>query len=38
MTLFDLVVKIGADVSDVNRGIEDTGKKTSALGEKIKNC
>lgn len=36
MTLFDLVVKIGADVSDVNRGIEDTGKKTSALGEKIK--
>ena len=37
MTLFDLVVKIGADVSDVNRGIEDTGKKTSALGEKIKN-
>ena len=37
MNLFELCVKIGADVTDVNKGIDETGKKTSDLGEKIKN-
>ena len=37
MNLFELCVKIGADVTDVNKGIDETGKKTSGLGEKIKN-
>ena len=32
MNLFELFVKIGADT-----GIDETGKKTSGLGEKIKN-
>ena len=36
MNLFELFVKIGADTSGADKGIEDTGKKTSALGEKIK--
>lgn len=36
MNLFELCVKIGADVTDVNKGIDETGKKTSGLGEKIK--
>ena len=36
MNLFELCVKIGADVTDVNKGIDETGKKTSDLGEKIK--
>lgn len=34
MNLFELCVKIGADVTDVNKGIDETGKKTSDLGEK----
>lgn len=37
MNLYELCVKIGADVTDVNKGIDETGKKTSGLGEKIKN-
>lgn len=37
MNLYELCVKIGADVTDVNKGIDETGKKTSSLGEKIKN-
>lgn len=37
MNLFELCVKIGADVTDVNKGIDETGKKTFGLGEKIKN-
>ena len=37
MNLYELCVKIGADVTDVNKGIDETGKKTSDLGEKIKN-
>lgn len=37
MNLFELCVKIGADVTDVNKGIDETEKKTSGLGEKIKN-
>ena len=36
MNLFELFVKIGADTTGADKGIEDTGKKTSALGEKIK--
>ena len=36
MNLYELCVKIGADVTDVNKGIDETGKKTSDLGEKIK--
>lgn len=37
MNLFELCVKIGADVTDVNKGIDETEKKTYGLGEKIKN-
>ncbi len=37
MNLYELCVKIGADVTDVNKGIDETEKKTSGLGEKIKN-
>ena len=37
MNLYELCVKIGADVTDVNKGIDETGKKMSGLGEKIKN-
>ena len=37
MNLYELCVKIGADVTDVNNGIDETEKKTSGLGEKIKN-
>ena len=37
MNLFELCVKIGADVTDVNKSIDETEKKTSGLGEKIKN-
>ena len=36
MNLYELCVKIGADVTDVNKGIDETGKKTSDLGEKSK--
>ena len=34
MNLYELCVKIGADVTDVNKGIDETGKKMSGLGEK----
>ena len=37
MNLYELCVKIGADVTNVNKGIDETEKKTSGLGEKIKN-
>ena len=37
MNLFELFVKIGADTSEADNGIDETGKKTSGLGEKIKN-
>ena len=37
MNLFELFVKIGADTSEADKGIGETGKKTSGLGEKIKN-
>lgn len=37
MNLFELFVKIGADTSEADKGIDETGKKTSVLGEKIKN-
>ena len=36
MNLYELCVKIGADVTDVNKGIDETGKKMSGLGEKSK--
>ena len=36
MNLFELFVKIGADTSEADKGIDETGKKTSGLGEKIK--
>ena len=37
MNLFELFVKIGADTSEADKGIDETGKKTSGLGEKLKN-
>lgn len=37
MNLSELFVKIGADTSEADKGIDETGKKTSGLGEKIKN-
>ena len=37
MNLFELFVKIGADTLEADKGIDETGKKTSVLGEKIKN-
>lgn len=37
MNLFELFVKIGADTSEADKGIDETGKKTFGLGEKIKN-
>lgn len=37
MNLFELFVKIGADTSEADKGIDETGKKISGLGEKIKN-
>ena len=37
MNLFELFVKIGVDTSEADKGIDETGKKTSGLGEKIKN-
>lgn len=36
MNLFELFVKIGADTSEADKGIDETGKKTSGLGEKSK--
>lgn len=36
MNLFELCVKIGADVSEVDKSIAETGTKTSAFGEKLK--
>ena len=35
MNLFELFVKIGADTSGAERGIDDVGKKTSSLGSKV---
>ena len=36
MNLFELFVKIGADTTEANKGIDEVGKKTSGLGEKLK--
>ena len=36
MNLFELFVKIGADTTEADKGIDDVGKKTSGLGEKLK--
>ena len=36
MNLFELFVKIGANTSEADKGIDDVGKKTSGLGEKLK--
>ena len=36
MNLFELFVKIGVDTTEADKGIDETGKKTSGLGEKIK--
>ena len=36
MNLFELFVKIGADTTDANKGIDEVGQKTSGLGEKLK--
>lgn len=35
MNLFNLFVKIGADTSGAEKGIDDVGKKTSSLGSKV---
>lgn len=35
MNLFDLFIKIGADTSGAEKGIDDVGKKTSSLGSKV---
>ena len=36
MNLFELFVKIGANTTEADKGIDDVGKKTSGLGEKLK--
>lgn len=36
MNLFELFVKIGADTTEANKGIDEVGQKTSGLGEKMK--
>lgn len=36
MNLFELFVKIGADTTEANKGIDEVGNKTSGLGEKLK--
>ena len=36
MNLFELFVKIGADTTEANKGIDEVGRKTSGLGEKLK--
>lgn len=35
MNLFELFIKIGADTSGAEKGIDDIGKKTSSLGSKV---
>lgn len=35
MNLFNLFIKIGADTSGAEKGIDDVGKKTSSLGDKV---
>lgn len=35
MNLFNLLVKIGADTSGAEKGIDDVGKKTSSLGSTV---
>ena len=35
MNLFNLFIKIGADTSGAEKGIDDVGKKTSSLGSKV---
>jgi phage-related protein len=35
LNLFNLFVKIGADTSGAEKGIDDVGKKTSSLGSKV---
>lgn len=36
MNLFELFVKIGADTTEANKGIDEVGNKTFGLGEKLK--
>ena len=36
MNLFELFVKIGADTTEANKGIDEVGQKTSGLGGKLK--
>ena len=36
MTLFEVFIKIGADTSESDKAIKDTGAKTKELGEKVK--
>ena len=36
MNLFELFVKIGADTTEANKGIDEVGQKKSGLGEKLK--
>ena len=36
MNLFELFVKIGADTTEANKGIDEVGQKTFGLGEKLK--
>lgn len=36
MNLFELFVKIGADTTEANKGIDEVWQKTSGLGEKLK--
>lgn len=36
MNLFELFVKIGADTTEANKGIDEVGQKTSGLWEKLK--
>lgn len=37
MNLFEVFIKIGADTSESDRAIKDTGAKTKELGKKVKN-
>ena len=36
MNLFEVFIKIGADTSESDKAIKDTGEKTKNLGEKVK--
>lgn len=36
MNLFEVFIKIGADTSESDKAIKDTGEKTKSLGEKVK--